>query len=104
MTLLHEFGHHVDWRYDVVAYARSQGANGRALLSTGHAGATQGAGERIADCYMIYLLQVLAGQRYSHPADTAAYQGGAARMRFNLLLQSRAFEGMAGFRDWQSSA
>lgn len=104
VTLLHEFGHHVDWRYDVVAYARSQGANGRALLSTGHAGATQGAGERIADCYMIYLLQVLAGQRYSHPADTAAYQGGAARMRFNLLLQSRAFEGMAGFRDWQSSA
>ncbi len=86
-----------------MGYALGQGANGRTLLSTGHTGHTQGAGERIADCYMIYLLQVIAGHRYNHPADPAAYQGSAARMRFNLLLQSRAFEGIAGFRDWQSS-
>lgn len=103
VTLLHEFGHHVNWRYHIEGYAHGQGANGRALLNTGHIGARQGPGERIADCYMIYLLQVIAGQRYNHPADPSAYQGAAAHMRFNLLLQSRAFEGMAGFRDWQSS-
>ena len=103
VTLLHEFGHHVDWRYKVAGYVRGQRANGQALLNTGHTGITQGPGERIADCYMIYLLQVIAGHRYNHRADPAAYQGVAARVRFNLLLQSRAFEGMAGFRDWQSS-
>ena len=103
VTLLHEFGHHVDWRYDVVRYVRGQGANGRALLNTGHSGDTPGPGERIADCYMIYLLQVIAGCRYNHRADPAAYRSAAARMRFDLLLQSRAFAGFAGFRDWQSS-
>lgn len=98
VTLLHEFGHHVDWRYDVAGYVRGQGADGRALLLTGHTGATQGPGERIADCYMIYLLQVVAGRPYVHRADPAAYRGVAARTRFDLLLRSRAFEGVAGLR------
>jgi hypothetical protein len=103
VTLLHEFGHHVDWRYHVANFVLGKGENGRALLNTGHTGIRQGQGERIADCYMIYLLQVIAGRRYVHPADPAAYQGAAARMRFELLLQSQAFAGMPGFRDWQSS-
>jgi hypothetical protein len=102
VTLLHEWGHHVDWRYHVVSFVHGKGANGRALLNTGHDGVTHGFGERIADCYMIYLLQVIAGHRYTHPADPAAYQGAAARMRFDLLLQSPAFAGMPGFRAWES--
>lgn len=93
VTLLHEFGHHVDWHYGIADYVSRQGADGRALLETGHRGATQGPGERIADCYMIYLLQEIAGRPYRHPADPAAYQGEAAQMRFNLLLQSPAFRG-----------
>jgi len=104
VTLLHEFGHHIDWRYEVVSHVRGQGADGRALLLTGHTGATQGPGERIADCYMIYLLQVVAGRPYVHPADPAAYRGVAARTRFDLLLRSRAFDGIAGVRHWESSA
>ncbi len=103
VTLLHEFGHHVDWRYDVAGHVSGQGANGRAFLSTGHAGTTQGPGERVADCYMIYLLQVIAHYSYTHRADPTAYQGTAARMRFDLLLGSRAFAGLPGFLDWQSS-
>jgi hypothetical protein len=103
VTLLHEFGHHVDWRYDLVRYVQGRSAEGRALLSTRHNGATQGPGERIADCYMIYLLQVVAGQNYTHPADPEAYRGTAARARFTLLVQSPAFAGLPGYRDWQSS-
>lgn len=91
VTFLHEFGHHVDWRYGIADYVSGQGADGHTLLSTGHRGATQGPGERIADCYMIYLLQEIAGHDYRHPADPAAYRGEAAQMRFNLLLQSPAF-------------
>lgn len=58
VTLLHEFGHHIDWHYRVVPYVRRQGANGRALL--------HGPGERIADCYAIYLLQVIRGRLLSN--------------------------------------
>ena len=94
VTLLHEFGHHVDWRYEVTSFVRRQGANGRTLIATGHTGATQGDGERIADCYMIYLIQVIAAKAYTHPADPAAYRGDAAQMRFDLLLQSPAFAGV----------
>lgn len=104
VTLLHEFGHHVDWNYGVSAFARRQGSQGRVLLNTRHVGATHGDGEQIADCYMIYLLQVLAGHRYHHPADPAAYRGAAARQRFDILLASPAFNGLPGYRDWQSSA
>lgn len=90
VTLLHEAGHHVDWHYGVVAFARTQGADGSALLATGHDGATQGAGERIADCYMVYLLQTIAGVPYQHPADRAAYRGAEAQRRFRVLLASPA--------------
>ncbi|HUK61887.1 MAG TPA: hypothetical protein VLV15_01100 [Dongiaceae bacterium] len=98
VTLLHEWGHHVDWRYGVAAFARGQGANGQTLLATRHDGVRQGPGERIADCYMIYLLQVVARRHYVHPAEPAAYQGAAARMRFDLLLRSPAFAGVPGVR------
>jgi hypothetical protein len=96
VTLLHEAGHHVDWHYRIAAYVGTRGAQGRALLDTGHRGATQGDGERVADCYMIYLLQVIARHAYTHPADPAAYRNESARSRFNLLLESPAFAGLPG--------
>ncbi len=95
VTLLHEWGHHVDWHYDVTGWVAGQGENGRTLLQTGHTGATQGPEERIADCYMVYLIQVVADRPYEHRADPEAYRGSAARMRFGLLLGSPAFPPMA---------
>jgi hypothetical protein len=97
ITLLHEGGHHVNWHYGIEAFVRSKGADGAALLNTGHSGATQGAGERIADCYMIYLIQIIARVPYQHPADPAAYRGVEATRRFKLLLQSPAFAGLSGY-------
>jgi hypothetical protein len=97
ITLLHEGGHHVNWHYGIEAFVRSKGADGAALLNTGHSGATQGAGERIADCYMIYLMQVIARVPYQHPADPTAYRGVEATRRFKLLLQSPAFAGLSGY-------
>ena len=94
-TLLHEWGHHVDWHYNVAGWVAGQGENGRTFLQTGHDGATQGPEERVADCYMIYLIQVVAGRNYVHMADREAYRGNAARMRFDLLLRSPAFPPMA---------
>ncbi|WP_437916856.1 hypothetical protein WME73_20710 [Sorangium sp. So ce302] len=99
ITFLHEFGHLVDMHYQVTRYVmRRRDAAGRALLRTGHTGVTQMAGERIADCYMIYLLQELAGVPYQHPADPSAYRGEQARDRFDVLLQSPAFAGIAASR------
>ncbi|MCW5964870.1 MAG: hypothetical protein KIT83_12600 [Bryobacterales bacterium] len=48
------------------------------LASTGHEGATGGPGERFADCYMLYLMNQVAGHRTGHPVDRAAYQGEQA--------------------------
>lgn len=96
-TLLHETGHHVDYNYRVEAFARSSGADGAALLNTRHEGATPGGSERIADCYMIYMLQMVANVHYSHPADPAAYRGTEATRRFRVLVQSKAFEGISNY-------
>ncbi len=92
ITFLHEMGHIVDAQYNAMAALRQINAEAYRLLSnTRHEGATAGPGEQFADCYMIFLLMVKARRPYRHPADIAAYQGAAARSRFEALLMSPAF-------------
>lgn len=57
------------------------------MLSTSHTGDTNGAGERIADCYMHYIVNVLAGMR----STNRAYQDSEGERRFRVLLSSPAF-------------
>ncbi len=92
ITLLHEYGHIVDAHYEAMAWLRTNAPEDfRLLSSTGHQGATGGPGERFADCYMLYLMNVVAGVRTGHPADRAAYQGEQATRRYNILRSTPAF-------------
>lgn len=91
-TFLHEFGHIVDTRYGAMAWLRANDREGyRLLAGTAHEGTTDFDGERFADCYMLYLLNEVAGHSTGHPADPAAYRGDAAQQRYRLLLSTPAF-------------
>jgi hypothetical protein len=98
ITMLHELGHIVDRAYGVTAYVQRLGTeSARALLATEHAhreGGTDGPGERIADCYMYYLLNELAEERAGGPP----YQGNEGKRRFKVLLASPAFSNSSGQR------
>ena len=97
VTFLHEMGHIVDAQYNAMAaLQRIDPEAYRLLASTRHEGATAGPGEQFADCYMIFLLRVKAQVPYQHPADRAAYQGAAARSRFEALLMTPAFSFWTG--------
>jgi hypothetical protein len=97
ITLLHEMGHIVDRQFRAVEWLqRNAREEFRFLAETGHEGATGGAGERFADCYMLYLTNVVAGHRVRHPADPAAYQGEQAQRRYRILLSTPAFASNAG--------
>lgn len=92
VTLLHELGHLVDVHYSAMRTLKTQDREGyRLLINTPHDGETSGDGEHFADCYMIYLLQVVAGHRYVHPIAPEAYRGEEAQRRFRVLLSSPAF-------------
>jgi hypothetical protein len=87
-TFLHEFGHLVDSAYGVTNYVqRLHTEDSDALLHTSHTGDTGGAGERIADCYMHYIVNVVAGT----PSTNRAYRGREGERRFRVLLESPAF-------------
>lgn len=92
ITMLHEFGHIVDTRFGAMAWLRDHDPEGyRFLAATAHEGTTDFDGERFADCYMLYLLNEVAGQRTRHPADPAAYQGEGAQRRYRILRSTPAF-------------
>ncbi|GEM_PF-1329085 len=95
-TLLHEMGHLIERAYGIARWMRRQSDNpdARELLETAHDGHTGGPAERIADCYMIYLIRFFGGAA-NLPADPAAYRGDAAERRFRALLQSPAFANSA---------
>jgi len=94
ITMLHEFGHIVDARFRAMAWLRdNRPEDYRFLAATAHDGRTDFDGERFADCYMLYVLNELAGQATGHRADPAAYQGAAARRRYDIMLSTPAFEG-----------
>jgi len=87
-TFLHELGHLVDRAFGVTSFVRRlHTPDAEALLNTSHTGDTNGAGERIADCYMHYIVNVLAGIR----STNRAYQDGEGERRFRVLLASPAF-------------
>lgn len=91
-TLLHELGHLVDVHYSAMRTIQQLDPEGyRLLVNTPHNGQTSGAGEHFSDCYMIYMLQVVAGYSYTHPADPTAYRGNEAHSRFRVILNSPAF-------------
>ncbi len=97
VTLLHEMGHIVDTAYRGMRWLEQNDRAGyRLLADTGHDGATDFDGERFADCYMIFLVTQVAGRSYNHPADPRAYRGAQATRRFELLLNTPAFEGWTG--------
>lgn len=97
ITFLHEMGHIVDEQYNAMSSLRHIDAEAyRLLATTRHQGATTGPGEQFADCYMIFLLMVKGRVPYRHPADPAAYQGAAARLRFEALLMTPAFSYWSG--------
>jgi hypothetical protein len=90
-------GHIVEAQYDAMAALRRiDQAAYQLLATTRHEGTTEGPGEQFADCYMIFLLMVKARIRYRHPADPTAYQGAAARSRFEALLMTPAFSFWSG--------
>ena len=97
VTLLHELGHVVDSAYGGTRWLQRNDRDGyRLLASTGHEGATPGAGERFADCYMIFLVTQVGERPYTHPADPQAYRGEQAMRRYRILLNTPAFEGWTG--------
>lgn len=92
ITMLHEIGHIVDTRFSAMAWLRDNDPEGyRFLAATAHEGTTDFDGERFADCYMLYLLNEVAGRRTGHPADPGAYQGEEAQRRYRLMLSTPAF-------------
>lgn len=97
ITLLHEFGHVVDYLYGAMNGLRTRDqALYRLLAGTAHTGRTQGPSEAFADCYMIFVVTQIAGRGYTHPADPGAYQGRAATERFTALMNSPAFDNWSG--------
>lgn len=97
VTLLHEFGHVVDYLYSAMDSLRQRHRDLYDLLSrTRHTGRTRGPGEAFADCYMIFVITQLARRTYRHLADPAAYQGDQATRRFEALINSPAFDQWAG--------
>ena len=87
-TLLHELGHHVDWRYGAMSWLRQNDRAGFNLLRrTRHrGGGPNGVGEQFADCYMMYMLLRQARITYGFLAQPGAYQGAQADRRFAVLL------------------
>jgi len=99
LTLLHEFGHVVDYLYHAMDGLRRRDPSlYRLLATTRHTGRTQGPSEAFADCYMIFVVTQLARSPYHHPADPAAYQGDQATRHFEALLNSPAFDDWVGAR------
>jgi hypothetical protein len=96
-TLLHEFGHIVEFRYDAMDNLFADyPALYRTLLDTAHQGATQGPAEQFSDCYMIYIITQIMDRAYIHRAQPDAYEGEGAHRRFEALLNTHAFAGWHG--------
>jgi len=96
-TLLHESGHVMDYHYHAMeTLARTHPRLHKTLRETPHHGVTQFAGERFADCYMMYLLTQVAGLVRPFAASPQAYQGAARDTRFSALLSTPAFDGWTG--------
>lgn len=99
LTFLHEMGHIVDHYLrcteQIQLFARQPGhplqQDAAALLSTPHLGATGGAGERIADCYMVLMRSLRTSRPYSSRSCPTQYQGTEAQRRFRVLLATSAF-------------
>lgn len=98
LTFLHEMGHLVDIGFDcsrqVQQLARMPGPlqrDAQALLDTPHIGATHGAGERIADCYMVLMRSLRTTRPYTSRSCPTQYQGAEAQRRFRVLLSTTAF-------------
>jgi len=99
LTLLHEFGHVVDYLYHAMDGLRRRDPSLYRLL--GHdapyrrTGAQRGLRRLL---HMIFVVTQLARSPYHHPADPAAYQGDQATRHFEALLNSPAFDDWVGAR------
>ena len=93
VTVLHELGHIIDFHYGVLRFMHRQRREEpyRSVLSTPYGPGNHGDGEIIADCYMIFLIQIVGRASYRYPPAPSAYQGQAAVRRFQALLESPAF-------------
>jgi hypothetical protein len=97
ITLLHEFGHVVDYMYGAMEGLRGRDPElYRLLANTPHTGRTQGPSEAFGDCYMIFVVTQIARQGYNHPAAPEAYRGEQATRRFTALINSPAFDNWNG--------
>ena len=93
ITVLHELGYIIDYHYGVLRFMHRHRREEpyRSVLSTPYAHGDHGDGEIIADCYMIFWVQIVGGASYGYPPTPSAYQGQAAMRRFRALLDSPAF-------------
>lgn len=102
LTFLHEMGHIVDAHFGCTTQVQKWvhdrthplHEDATALMRTPHTGATDWAGERIADCYMVLMRSLVMNDPYSSGSCPSQYRGAEAQRRFRVLLHTTAFRNM----------